>query len=296
MIQHSAPVVPGRVLLVDGDALCYVCAGSDDTSPAQARINLHQRISRAKAASGSEQVRVLVTCRTSHKGHRYAVAAVRPYQGQRKSGRRPKNWEFLRQLLELGTYTENPVEITRVAEADDLFGQYSHRLGWDNVVHHAQDKDMRMIPGYHLTWDEFHLFAIPPETWELVRDDKVYGRKWFWLQMLHGDSADYVPGLPKMTRPDGSQLQCGEARGTSLLKDAATEQDARAVVTNQYRLYYGDSYEVNLLEQGVLLWMRRNAGNVFDVAEPGGPLFGISDAAINAIKMRIAEAQACQPS
>lgn len=296
MIQHTAPVVQGRVLLVDGDAACYVCAGGDDTSPAQARINLIQRIARAKAAAGAESVIVLVTCRTSHKGHRYAVSRVKEYQGQRKSGRRPKNWEFLRQLLEFGTYTDWPIEITRVAEADDLFSQHSHRRGWENVVHHAQDKDMRMIPGYHLTWDDFHLFAVKPDTWELVRNDKVYGRKWFWLQMLHGDTADYVPGLPKMTREDGKQMLCGEKTAAKLLADFTDEASARALVKSQYRLYYGDEAEVNLLEQAILLWMRRESGNVFDVCAPGGPLHGISDAAINTIKMRIAEAQSCQPS
>ncbi len=300
MLQSVTQVTPGRHLLVDGDALCYVCAGSDDTAPAQARINLFQRIERATAASGAEAVRILVTARDSHKGHRYAVAVAKPYQGQRKSGRRPKNWEFLRKLLEDNTTLGPkhwPIEATSVAEADDLFSQYAHRLGWDNVVIHTQDKDMRMIPGLHLTWDDFHLFAIEPTEWAKVRDDKVYGRKWFWLQMLHGDTADNVPGLPKWTRPDGKQALCGEVTAGKLLAETTSEADALVIVRPQYRLWYGpEDGDTAMLEQGILLWMRRHAGNVFDVCEDGGPLFGIPEAAKTAIKLRIAGAQACLPS
>lgn len=294
MLAAQQPAVPGRVLLVDGDAVCYACAGNDDTSAWQARINVHDRIRRAKQLSGSESVLVPVTGRASHKGHRYAVARAKPYQGQRSSSRRPKNWDYLRQLVE-GNSLDYPCEFTNVAEADDLFSKHSFDRGWANVVIHTQDKDMRMVAGYHLTWDDFNLIAVPEGTWALEFGGKLYGEKWFWMQMLHGDTADNIPGLPRMTKPDGKQALCGEKTAAKLLEETTCRADALAIVTSQYKSYYGDAWASELLEQGVLLWMRRRPGDVFDVCAEGGPLFGISDEAKQPLLQRIAEAQACQP-
>lgn len=286
----TAPVTPGRVLLADGDGLAYFCAGNDECDPGQARVNLVRQISAAQRASGSESVRLLLTGRGSHKGHRYALARVKPYQGQRSSGRHPKNWEYLRGLLETGG-VPHPVLSTAVAEADDLFGRLGSELGWQNVVHYTQDKDMRMLPGWHLTWKTLRLTWVGTDTFEHVFDDKVYGRKWFWLQMLHGDTADNVPGLPKMTKPDGRQALCGEATAAKLLDGCTGEEEARAVVTGQYRAFYGDTWAVNMLEQAILLWMRRDPGSsALDVVR-NGPLTDWPQPAVDEILHRIAEAQ-----
>lgn len=295
MFASNSGPIKGRVLLVDGDALCYTCAGKDDTSAAQARINVIDRIRRGMAAAQAERCIVLVTARSSHKGHRYAVARVKDYQGQRSSGRRPKNWEFLRGFVEGGVpgYT---TEVTDVAEADDLFSKYSHQYGAANVVHHTQDKDMRMVPGWHLTWDDFKLTFVPPDTYEHVFDDKVYGTKWFWLQMLHGDAADNIPGLPKYVDPAGKDKLCGPATAEKLLAPCTDNTDACITVASLYRGWYGDDWEVQFLEQAILLWMRRHPGHVFDVLDSGVISVGLrKERAIDPILQRIAEVQACQP-
>lgn len=300
---NDAPV-PGRVLLVDGDALCYACAGNDDTDAAQARINLLSRVDRAKRGSRSESVRILVTGRGSHKGHRYAIATVKPYQGQRSSSRRPKNWEYLRGLVE-GGVPNYPTEVTAVAEADDLFSKYSHELGATNVVIHTQDKDMRMVPGWHQTWEDFALTFVPEGTWAHRFHDKLYGRAWFWHQMLHGDDADYIPGLPEFadgtlyskSHPLRGQLKfmkCGEKTAQSLLADCANEAEARAKVISLYSTFYGADTDAAILEQGILLWMRQRPGDVFDVCNEGNPLAGY-DKARAVMLNRIAEVQACLP-
>lgn len=293
--SNSGPIA-GRVLLVDGDALCYTCAGKDDTSAAQARANVIDRIRRSMAAAQAERAMVLVTARSSHKGHRYAIADVKPYQGQRSSGRRPKNWEFLRGYVEGGVpgYT---TEVTEVAEADDLFSKYAIKFGPTNVVHHTQDKDMRMIPGWHLTWDEFKLTYVEPGAFSHVFNDKVYGRKWFWLQMLHGDTADNIPGLPKYIDPAGKEKLCGEVTAAKLLAECVDEDEARVVVTSLYKGWYGDDWAHRLLEQAVLLWMRRQPGDVFDVAAEGGPLSkgSVYSQGRDVMLKRIAEVQSCQP-
>lgn len=293
MFSGQVAAIPGRVLFTDGDALAYYCAGNDGTDPGKARANLIAKLETARRASGSESSRILLTGIGSHKGHRYAVARVKPYQGQRSGDRRPKNWAYLRNLLEGGPSPEHPVEITATAEADDLFGKHSATLGADNIVIHTQDKDMRMVPGWHLEWETMKMLFIQPSDWAVESNDKVYGRKWFWLQMLHGDGADNVPGLPKYYTPKGTAALCGPVTAAKLLADCANEAEARAVVMSLYRGWYGDEWEVNLLEQAILLWMRNDEkSSALNVLAPGNPLAGWSSVlGVGTIMQRIAEAQ-----
>lgn len=255
---------------MDGDALAYYCAGNDDTPTGLARRNLADKIESAARAAGASSVQLLVTSSASHKGHRYAIARVKPYQGKRDSGRRPKNWQFLRTLIE-----QDPrAVITDTLEADDLFHINSVRLGYENAAILTQDKDMRMVPGWHLHWENHSLIKVEPDTWELHANDKMYGRKWFWMQMLHGDTADHIPGLPKYVKPDGKQALCGEVTAGKLLAGAANEAAAAIIVGNLYHGYYGPRWGVELLEQACLLWMRRS-DRLFDCLLAGGPLEGL---------------------
>lgn len=291
--MSAGPAVAGRVLLVDGDGLAYYCAGNDSTDTGRARRNVIDKIADAKRAAAAEEVRVLLTAAGSHKGYRYAVARAKPYQGNRKGGRRPKNWHYLRQLMEAGLPGYH-TEITADAEADDLFGRYSLMLGHENVVHHTDDKDMRMVPGLHVDWHSMRLTKVLPDTWESRWDDLVFGRKWFWLQMLHGDGADYIPGLPKCV-VEGKVKLCGPKTAEQLLAGTNHEEGAFNIVSSQYRAFYKDAWAPAFLEQAVLLWMRRDMrSSAFDCLNPEyGPLRFWSgeehEAAVRDIKMRIAE-------
>jgi hypothetical protein len=285
--------VPGRVLLTDGDGLAYYCAGNDGTSPGQARVNLISKLDEAKAAGGAETSRVLMTARGSHKGHRYAIARVKPYQGQRTNSRRPKNWEYLRGLLEGSPADGHPTELTGMAEADDLFGKYSSILGADNVVIHTQDKDMRMVPGWHLEWSTMRMTFVPNGCWAHTHNGLLYGRKWFWMQMLHGDGADYIPGLPKYITPKGTAALCGPATAEKLLAECGNEETARHTVFGLYRGYYPDDWQVQVLEQSILLWMRNDEkSSALNVLAKDNPLDGWPyQEAVEVILRRIAEAQ-----
>lgn len=268
---HARPdKVAGRTLLADGDALAYYCAGNDDTPSGLARRNLESKIEGARRASGSDRVMILATSGASHKGHRYAISRVKQYQGKRDGSRKPRNWQFMRELIERDPRTV----VTDTLEADDLFHINSVRLGDENVALLTQDKDMRMVPGWHLHWDTHALVRVRPDTWALEVDGKMFGRKWFWLQMLQGDGADNVPGLLKC-RIDGKLQQCGDARAARLLANAHDEQTAADIVVQQYLDTYGEGDEAKgfavLVEQACLLWMRRS-DRLFDCYQHGGPL------------------------
>lgn len=262
----------GRTLLADGDALAYYCAGNGDTSSGQARRNLEQKLESALRACGADKVTILTTSRASHKGHRYAISRIKPYQGKRDGKQRPRNWQLMRELIERDPRSV----VTDTLEADDLFHIHSVRLGDDNVALLTMDKDMRMVPGWHLNWDSHALVRVQPDTWAAALDGKLYGRKWFWLQMLMGDATDNVPGL-LACKVGGKLKRCGEKTAAALLRHCQDEHAARDVVFGQYLSTYGDGNDfaghVAYIEQACLLWMRRS-DRLFDCALPGGPLAG----------------------
>lgn len=308
----SVPVVHQRTLLVDGDGLCYYCAGNDDTDIGTARRNLIDKVKRAAELVGAGQIKILVTGAGSHKGHRYAIARAKPYQGQRAGSRRPKNWQGLRDLLDSGLLRGGSwqVETTYTAEADDLFGFYAYNDP-DNTVILTQDKDMRMLPGTHLDWVtnrvhvvEHGLAAVRQEhimynrtVVDSVFNEKQYGLKWFWLQMLHGDTADNIPGLPKYMPDFTDKLKpVGEVTAAKLLAHPDfCDGDSGPDVAYWYKSYYGNRWLVEMLEQACLLWMRRDPNNWADCAEYGGPMYQFTDheywpAAYAEIEQRVRQA------
>jgi len=284
-MTNNAVPVERRVLLVDGDGLAYYCAGNDETSIGEARARLIEKVKGAQRASGAESVRILLTNSGSHKGHRYAIARVKPYQGQRVNSRRPENWRGLRELMETGSVPFT-IEGTSVAEADDLFGYYAYRSP-DDVVIYTQDKDMRMLPGRHLDWVSNRMHYVGWATnldgtltvLDSVFNDKQYGPLWFWLQMLHGDTADHIPGLPRYRVYSADALKsCGEITAKKMLSGWAFPKGQYIKeVSHWYRTCYGDRWLVEMLEQACLLWMRRDPGKWDDCLAPGGPLAIFND-------------------
>lgn len=284
-------IMPGRTLYADGDGLAYYCSGSDETAPDRAVANLRDKLNAAKIAAGAEHVVILTTAPGSHKGHRYAIARVKPYQGQRSNARRPKNWELLRSYV-----TESrlfPVELAHFSEADDLFA-FRASINPSLSVILTQDKDMRMVPGWHLDWMTHTMHFLEPTAYKARFNDKWYGWHWFWLQMLQGDQADNIPGLPRFREFDKSPLKlCGEKTAEKLLADCTMNVEAALKVRTLYQSYYGAEADVNLLEQACLLWMRPNPHDYLSCLDSDGPLYPLRSfmgAAAAQIHERVKEA------
>lgn len=279
--------VPGLVVHIDGDYLAYYASGNDETEPGMARNNAVTLIEKFQDITGATSAVVHSTASGSHKGERFIAATVKPYQGQRDSSRRPKNYSYLRELLlnYTGDLFRSKVWTTR--EADDGFGACAYfaanrpSLGGYAALATA-DKDMRMLPGLHLDWTKLQLTRVEPGQYEVIGENgKIYGLKWFWLQMLMGDAADNCPGLEKykVENADGSFKSfkpVGEKTALKLLEGIDNGDDAYLKVRELYRGgYYGQPVEFaddRFCEQAALMWMRTGgAANVIDFAEHKGP-------------------------
>ena len=277
-IRDAPATVPGRKVHIDGDYLCYYAAGNDDVDPGLARMNAAQYIEHARVWAGAEKAVLHLTASGCHKAERYLVATRKPYQGQRSGDRRPKNWGYLREWScgYAGDQFIKKVWATR--EADDgmaLCAQWAAERGSLDVICTA-DKDMRMLPGIHLDWKDNSLqTTVGLDDWEVLGDDgKVYGEKWFWLQMLHGDAADNIPGLeyailPVVAGKPERMTKVGPATALKLLSGLHEPQEIRDAVQNAYLTSYrgtGDGPD-RFAEQAALLWLRRdNTAEVRDFA------------------------------
>lgn len=296
----APPMVPGRVLDVDADMVCYWAGGNDDTTVQTSRMTALNKIEFMREMSGSESVVCHLTADSSTKADRRIIATVKPYQGQRKGSRKPKNWGYLRDFF---TNYKGPLFTTKVwatREADDGICYAAHAkpvpLGTTpNRVIASADKDMRMIPGWHIDWNTGELVEVPMgafEVWNKAHD-KLYGHKWLWMQMLQGDTADNIPGLPML---EGKPV--GPKRAERLLADVHDNHSAWNTVSCAYQLEYQD-WLTRIVEQGLLLWMRRDPaasiGDLFLFLRGLGAL-AVDDSALarefDAITQRIKEAYA----
>lgn len=181
-------------------------------------------------------------------GFRYSVAKTKPYKGTRKN---PKPFHFYNLIVYMMAFHKTMVALNG-DEADDLICQVQYRSKADTVVC-SRDKDLRICPGYHYSWEcgkqaSIDLTKTDGLGWLDDSGDKFigYGKAFFYYQMLVGDSADNIPGLP----------QYGHAKALKLLGDCKTEKDYFDIVKREYQEVKGEEAKEYFLEQANLLWMR----------------------------------------
>lgn len=259
-IVHKGPViVPGRYVLIDGDYAAYYYAGHDETTIGDARTRLMQAFQNFKEMAGAEHVVVHLTATGSHKGYRGAVSTILPYQENRSGSKRPKNWAALRDCMESYSGHLFRQKIWGSREADDGICYHLrvlHEQGSPAVVA-MKDKDSQMFTGcVHLDWDTYELTDVPRGTFYQENSvGRVFGSKWFWLQMLMGDSADNIPGVQKI-RGVTKMVGCGPARARDALIMAADDEDCCIRVVKAYQQNYGETWASAFAENAALLWMR----------------------------------------
>lgn len=255
------PVSADTELHIDGDYAAYYFSGNDETPFGDARSNMVRTLELVRRIAGAGGRSIIhLTAGGSHKGHRYQIATVKPYQGQRDSSRRPKNWQAMREWLESGNVQGHKIKLWDDREADDgvaASARYALTVGKRPAIF-SRDKDFQMIPGRHVSWTTLAVTEVEPTTWAKADEDgRIYGQKWFWMQMLQGDSADNIPGLEGQPTVDGKGFKtCGAKCAEDRLAAASNPEEAYATVRDLYQRYYGESWPARFAEQAALLWMR----------------------------------------
>jgi 5'-3' exonuclease len=152
---------------------------------------------------------------------------------------------------------EYDVRVSRVGlEADDMMCLY--QTSHENTIICSRDKDLRICPGWHFSWECGGQKAIGPVYTDelgsinLVKKNGVntivgYGLKFFFSQMITGDSADNIPGLPKQ----------GAAKAYKVLAECVTEEEMFKATQNLYKEVMGDDAKDYFQEMKALLWMKQ---------------------------------------
>lgn len=201
-------VVPGRTVHIDADFLAYQTSyerlEEEPKSLDDIKHNAEVATELLRQMAGADQVFLHTTPGVSDKGGRYDIARLKPYQGNRVDKPKPRYLNIIRQWL-----TERyPGKAWHNQEADDGMSQAQYAAiaeGNSNLsIIASKDKDLNMVPGLHLNWDTGEI--VDTDTYGSVWLDeskstkkiKGYGQAFFWAQMLTGDPADNISGLPKL--------------------------------------------------------------------------------------------------
>ncbi len=205
---------------------------------------LHYRIDRICSDVSATEPPVLYI--TEGRTFRFDIAKRKPYKGTRKDH---KPWHF----NNLTVYMKDVLgcEVVTGIEADDQM--VIDHLGDEETIICSRDKDLRQCPGPFYSWElgkqpSYGPLVITKEgTIELSEDKKKIvgnGLAFFYAQLLWGDTADNIPGLPG----------CGPVATYDILHEG---EGGLYEVGFAYEEHYGADWEEELLEQGRLCWMTR---------------------------------------
>lgn len=251
---------PGQLLILDADGPAYRASANARTL-ATALKRFQTEILEQLFLTGSERASLHLTSSTCDKNGRFRIIGDKPYQGQRKSGIKPALLEPLRQAvaLEQNWLPEYTATMQHLVEADDSMMCESYSTG-DSGVMWSDDKDLRMTP--HPYWDKDKGIIIRGHGFGSLYMKTTpsglnkclgYGKKFFWAQMLMGDSADWITGIRKLNGKN-----CGPAYAFEFLDPLQTETQVANQVISAYR-----KIDQNPIPEGYLLWLLRNPKDSF---------------------------------
>jgi len=225
-----------KTVLIDGDPFTYRAAISCQDSSLEDAIDkvddlLEQSLNEVMWEINEEEYQVFLTGKGNF---RYDIAVTHEYKGNRKKVEKPEYLEGVRNHL----VDHWDAIVSKGEEADDLIGIWSTDIGKDAIVV-SIDKDMLQLPCTH--------FNPNKKTFQTV--DEFNGLKFFYSQILTGDTADNIVGL----------YGIGPKKAEKLLEGSETEQDMYEVCL---RAYSGE--EDRVIENARLLWLRRYTDQIWE--------------------------------
>ena len=117
------------------------------------------------------------------------------------------------------------------------------------------DKDLNMIPGWHYNPDKDSLYFV----------EYLEGMKWFYKQLLMGDSVDNIPGIKGI----------GIKKAEKLIDPLETLKEMYDLIYDKYSNVYLCPDDA-ILQVGRLLWMRTRPDEIWQpFDEKGYPLMDL---------------------
>lgn len=235
-----------RTALIDGDILRYEVGYSADKAWQMAGhedphchtdflvSTLNNKLSSIKFEAKADKAVIFMTS-NDVKGERFFIGETKPYKGQRVPNK-PFHYDNLTAMLR----AYDAVEVGGI-EADDAMA--THHSIKANTVLCSRDKDFKQVPGLLYSWE---LGRQPRWGPDIITPEA--GMKFFLSQMLTGDVADNIPGLPNV----------GVKYVQSIFHQNVHEMFS--TVKEKYKEIKGVVWEEYFTEQATLLWLQRSPG------------------------------------
>lgn len=227
-------------LLLDGDLFCYRSAASaenDDIGIAKHYVD--KLLDNCLVDLNATEFQFYLTGSTNFRFQVYPE-----YKLARANVPKPKHLSALRDYV-MERYSGI---MSDGCEADDLMGiaQCAESATHRTIIV-SLDKDMLMIPGQHYSW---HIEGGPVDK-RWVREAKLQdispqqGIKWFYTQLLMGDTTDGIKGVKGI----------GKVGANRMLSDPdLTEEDMFSMARDAY----GCDAEMLLNAQCLWIWRKEN--------------------------------------
>ena len=252
--------------LIDADLIAYEAASAADmVEEGYERRSFDYVIDKVDESirfitenSGCDSYELFITGKDNF---RYDIATVKPYKGNRSAKPKPFYLESTRKLLE-----SYGAVVCDGMEADDMLAVRAREMEYKDCCICSRDKDLRMVPCMQYSWEVGLQPEWGPELVDTLGElhfrfsDKILkngeksnaikkvwgtGLKWFYAQLIIGDSTDNISGL--------------EGKGGGLVHQVihpcTSEEELFTAAFSAYTDKYGDTAAERLLEQGRLLWM-----------------------------------------
>lgn len=217
--------------LIDGDILVYrIGFSSEEETESIAIARCSEFLEDLLLFNGFESYQGYLT---GKRNYRNEIAVTAPYKGNRKSAK-PKHYEMLRKYMRDAW----GFKLIEDQEADDAIGiaAYEHQVGEYCIC--SIDKDLDMLRGDHFNFVKNEMYFIEEEQ----------GIKNFYKQILIGDRVDNIIGIKGI----------GPVKAERLLKECNNEKEMYLTVLEAY-----DGNEERVLENGRLLWIRRESNQMW---------------------------------
>jgi 5'-3' exonuclease len=221
--------------IVDADPLVYMVGFGHDNMPFKYQCKMMDSfIEDILQSVEATDAKLYLTGKGNF---REEVAQFQRYKGNRDGTHRPRKYRELRDYL-IAVWD---AELVEGMEADDAVGIDAYRCRDERIdyIICTIDKDLLMLEGNHYNYKrkEFDVMS-EIETW-----------RFFFTQMLTGDSSDHIPGLFKVTG----------TRASKAIKEQLLELSTCVEMAEYVKKTYmekGATSEV-LKEIATLLWIRR---------------------------------------
>ena len=234
---------------VDGDIIVYSVAYAAKDDPVEYALkSTRSAVEQIMFDVGADSIGLFLTGKGNY---RIGLDPDYPYKGNRKS-ERPAHFQAIKDYM---VHTLGAV-VFENEEADDALGYYAVQDGYGIAT---IDKDLDGVPGVHYNWKRKEIYYVAPEDAD----------RFFYKQLLTGDSTDNIPGLYKRTGVKAMRktFEVLEAMDDPKEMYAHVRQVYLDAVYDQ-----GMSSDVNdverwLLTQARSLWIRRERDQTWEVPD-----------------------------